>query len=150
MLVRVRTEDFTFELPQELIAQTPAEPRDSARLLVARFRSKTLEHRHVRDLPDLLASGDLLVVNDTRVMAARLFGRRPETGGEVEALLVRPFTDTTWEVLFKPGRQARPGRRFVFETREGELGATVSFHGARPVVLSRFTFWVSLAFRSGI
>ena len=135
MLRTVRTEDFTFELPPGLIAQTPAEPRDSARLLVARFRSKTVEHRHVRDLPKLLKRGDLMVVNDTRVMAARLFGKRPDTGGEVEALLVRPFTDTTWEVLFKPTRQARPGRRFVFETHEGELGATVSWHGAGPVVL---------------
>jgi S-adenosylmethionine:tRNA ribosyltransferase-isomerase len=131
----VRTEDFTFDLPQEQIAQSPAEPRDSARLMVLRFRSKTIEHRTVRDLPELLRSGDLLVVNDTRVMAARLHGRRPDTGGEVEALLVRPFTDTTWEVLFKPARQARQGRTFVFQTNQGELAATVGWRAGGPVVL---------------
>ena len=135
MLGLVRTDDFTFELPHELIAQEPAEPRDSARLMVLRFRSKTIEHRAVSDLPDLLRAGDLLVVNDTRVMAARLFGRREDTGGEVEALLVRPFTDTRWEVLFRPARQARTGRRFVFETHEGQIGATASFRAGAPVVL---------------
>jgi S-adenosylmethionine:tRNA ribosyltransferase-isomerase len=135
MLTLVRTEDFTFDLPEEQIAQTPAEPRDSARLMVLRFRSKTVEHRSVRDLPELLQRGDLLVVNDTRVMAARLFGRRPDTGGQVEALLVRPFTDTTWEVLFKPTRQARPGRTFVFDTHQGELAATVAWRKEGPVVL---------------
>ena len=135
MLSRVRTEDFTFELPPELVAQQPAEPRDSARLMVLRFRSKTIEHRTVRDLPELLRTGDLLVVNDTRVMAARISGRRPDTGGEVECLLVRPFTDTTWEVLFKPARQARPGRTFVFETSAGELAATVGWRSGGPVVL---------------
>lgn len=135
MLNFVRTEDFKFDLTPEQIAQTPVEPRDSARLMVLRFKSKTVEHRTVRDLPELLRSGDLLVVNDTRVMAARIFGKRPDTGGEVEALLVRPFTDTTWEVLFKPTRQARPGRRFVFETHEGPIAATVAFRAEGPVVL---------------
>lgn len=125
MLTSVRTEDFTFDLPQGLIAQQPADPRDSARLMVLRFRSKTIEHRTVRDLPELLKAGDLLVVNDTRVMAARLFGKRPDTGGGVEVLLVRPLSDTLWEVLFKPTRQARPGRLFVFETTDGPLSATV-------------------------
>jgi S-adenosylmethionine:tRNA ribosyltransferase-isomerase len=86
-------------------------------------------------LPALLRRGDVLVVNDTRVMAARLRGRRPDTGGEVEALLVRPFTDTTWEVLFKPARQARQGRTFVFETDQGELAATVGWRSGGPVVL---------------
>ena len=135
MLHLVRTEDFTFDLPPELIAQQPAEPRDSARLMVLRFRSRAIEHRTVRDLPGLLRAGDLLVVNDTRVMAARLFGSRPGTGGAVECLLVRPFTDTTWEVLFKPTRQARPGRTFVFQTNQGELAATVGWRTDGPVVL---------------
>lgn len=131
----MRTDEFVFDLPPELIAQEPAEPRDSARLMVLRFKSQKVEHRSVRDLPELLRRGDLLVVNNTRVMAARLFGKRPDTGGKVEALLVRPFTDTTWEVLFKPARQARPGRRVVFETHEGELAATVLGRDDGPVVL---------------
>lgn len=136
MLIRVRTADFAFDLPPHLIAQQPADPRDAARLMVLRFRSGTVEHHTVRDLPRLLHPGDLLVVNDTRVMAARLFGRRPETGGEVECLLVRPFTDTTWEVLFKPARQAREGRVFVFDTHAGPLSATVNREPDGPVVLT--------------
>ena len=135
MLGSVRTDDFAFDLPLGQVAQQPAEPRDSARLMVLRFRSGVVEHRTVRDLPALLKPGDLLVVNDTRVMAARLFGRRPDTGGEVEALLVRPFSDRLWEVLFKPTRQARPGRRFIFEASDGPLAATVQFRAEGPVVL---------------
>ncbi|MEP7216847.1 MAG: tRNA preQ1(34) S-adenosylmethionine ribosyltransferase-isomerase QueA [Anaerolineaceae bacterium] len=121
----MRTADFNFELPPGLIAQQPAEPRDSARLMVLRRAQQSVEHLRFSDLPTLLQRGDLLVVNDTRVMAARLFGTRPETGGRVEALLVRPFTDTRWEVLFRPARQAMPGRSFVFESNEGPLGAMV-------------------------
>ncbi len=121
----MRTSDFDFELPPEQIAQEPAEPRDSSRLMVVRRGAPGLEHRHFRDLPSLLAPGDLMVVNDTRVMAARLYGRRVDTGGAVEALLVRPFTDTRWEVLFRPARQAVPGRQFRFRTAVGDLGGTV-------------------------
>ncbi len=121
----MRTADFHFALPPELVAQQPAEPRDSARLMVLRRSARTIEHRRFSDLPDLLLRGDLLVVNDTRVMGARLLGRRPDTGGTVEALLVRPLTDTRWEVLFRPARQAIPGRSFVFESHDGPLGAVV-------------------------
>lgn len=121
----MRTADFNFDLPPELIAQHPAEPRDSARLMVLRRSARTIDHRRFSDLPPLLQKGDLLVVNDTRVMAARLFGCRAETGGRVEALLVRPFTDTRWEVLFRPARQAMPGRSFTFESNAGPLPATV-------------------------
>lgn len=121
MLESVRTADFDFDLPPELIAQHPAEPRDAARLMVV--RSGTVEHRVFRELPDLLRPGDLLVVNDTRVMAARLFGRRLDTGGGVEALLVRPLTDLRWEAMFRPARQAVPGREFEFDTTAGPLRA---------------------------
>ena len=122
----MRTADFDFDLSPELIAQQPAEPRDSARLMVLRRGAKTIEHRRFSDLPGLLTRGDLLVVNDTRVMAARLTGTRPDTGGVVEALLVRPLTDVRWEVLFRPARQAVAGRRFVFDAHDGPLvGQTV-------------------------
>ncbi len=121
----MRTADFDFDLPAESIAQQPAEPRDSARLMVLRRADRAIEHRRFTDLPALLQNGDLLVVNDTRVMAARLFGRRPETGGQVEVLLVRPLTDTRWEALFRPARQAAQGRTFVFDASEGPLEATV-------------------------
>ncbi len=135
MLRWMRTEDFTFDLPEHLIAQVPAEPRDEARLMVLRIASLEIEHRAVRDLPGLLDPGDLLVVNDTRVMAARLFGRRADTGGAVEALLVRPFTDVRWEALFRPAKRAIPGRRFVFATSAGELGATAAHREDDTVVL---------------
>jgi S-adenosylmethionine:tRNA ribosyltransferase-isomerase len=94
-----------------------------------------IEHRVVRDLPGLLRPGDLLVVNDTRVMAARLFGRRADTGGAVEILLVRPLTDTRWEALMKPARRAAEGRRFVFATQEGELDAECAGRSGEMVVL---------------
>lgn len=124
MLKAVRTADFFFDLPPQLIAQQPAEPRDSSRLMVLRRHDQTVSHHHFRDLPSLLAPTDLLVVNDTRVMAARIFGHRADTGGRVEALLVRPLTDLRWEVLFRPARAAMPGREFVLETTAGELRAT--------------------------
>ncbi len=131
----MRTEDFAFDLPDELVAQEPAEPRDSARLMVLDRSRQTIGHRVVRDLPELLRPGDLLVVNDTRVMAARLFGRRAETGGTVEILLVRPLTDVRWEVLMKPARRAIEGRRFVFATAEGELEAVCLGRTGDGVVL---------------
>ena len=131
----MRTADFNFDLPPDLIAQQPAEPRDSARLMVLRRAEKRIEHRRFSDLPGLLQRGDLLVVNDTRVMAARLFGQRLETGGRVEALLVRPLTDTRWEVLFRPSRQAMAGRTFAFESTDGPLPATVVGRSDGVVIL---------------
>lgn len=126
MLGTVRTADFDYELPPELIAQTPAEPRDASRLMVMRRDTGAIEHRVFRELPELLRAGDLLVVNDTRVMAARLRGRREDTGGRVEVLLVRPLTDRRWEVLFRPAKSALVGRRFVFDTARGVLDATTA------------------------
>lgn len=122
----MRTSDFDFELPPELIAQSPAEPRDASRLLVLSRDSDRRTHHVFSELPSLLRPGDLLVVNDTRVMAARLFGERVETGGRVEVLLLRPMGDPrTWEVLMNPLRQAMPGRLFRFAASDGPLDATV-------------------------
>ena len=136
MLARaMRTADFDFDLPAGLIAQQPAEPRDSARLMVLRRSEGTIAHQRFSELPDLLRPGDLLVVNDTRVMAARLSGVRPETGGRVEALLVRPLTDRCWEVMFRPGRQASPGRRFAFACDGSEVMAQVIERRAGIAVL---------------
>ena len=123
--VPVRTADFDYDLPPELIAQEPAEPRDSARMLVLERTDGCLSHRRVRDLPKILRRGDLVVVNDTRVMAARLSGYRPGTGGRVEALLVHPTGTRRWLTLFRPARQAVPGRTLVFETSAGAVAATV-------------------------
>lgn len=121
----MRTSDFDYGLPAELIAQAPVEPRDASRLMVVDSTSGTIAHHIFRDLPLLLDPGDLLVLNDTRVMAARLQGRRPGTGGAVEALLVRQAGARRWLVMMRPARQAFPGRSLIFETRRGSVEATV-------------------------
>jgi len=104
----MRTSDFDFDLPSELIAQTPAEPRDSARLLVVDRVSGSLSHTVVRDLPDLLAPGDLLVVNRSRVLPARVRGRL-KGGGQAELLLLRRLAPGHWQALGRPARRLRPG-----------------------------------------
>lgn len=101
------TADFDYQLPEAAIAQRPL-PRGAARLLVL-DRQGAGRHRHVRELPELLRPGDLVVVNDTRVIPARLFGRRRPGGGQVEVLLVEQVGEREWDVLVKPGRKARPG-----------------------------------------
>lgn len=110
----MRTDDFDYDLPTGLIAQHPAEPRDSCRLLVLERGSGMLEHRRFTDLPGYLRQGDLLVVNETRVLPARLIGAKDETGGAAEVLLLRPRYEDTWECLVKPGRRLKPGARIIF------------------------------------
>ncbi|MDI3280883.1 MAG: S-adenosylmethionine:tRNA ribosyltransferase-isomerase, partial [Bacillota bacterium] len=102
----MRIDEFTFELPEELIAQEPVEPRDAARLLVLHRESGRLEHRIFRDLPAYLRPGDVLVLNDTKVIPARLRGRKEGTGGQVEVLLVHRRSEYEWEALVRPGRLA--------------------------------------------
>ena len=115
----MKTRDFYYTLPKELIAQTPAEPRDHSRLLVLHRESRALEHRHFYDLPDYLEPGDLLVVNDSRVLPARLYGNKEGTGGHMEFLLLQQREPMVWEILVKPGKRAKPGARFSFG--EGKL-----------------------------
>ena len=105
--------DFDYELPDDRIAQTPIEPRDAARLLVDRG-SDAPEHRHVRDLPDILRPGDLVVVNETKVIPARLALRRA-TGGKAEVLMLEPLDGerTVWEALIRPARKLKPGERLL-------------------------------------
>jgi S-adenosylmethionine:tRNA ribosyltransferase-isomerase len=106
----VDTRDFDYHLPPERIAQAPAEPRDASRLLVVHRATGELEHRTFRDIADYLQPGDLLVLNRTRVLPARLFGRKTATGGKVELLLLVRRDDRTWEVLVR-GKGLRPGTR---------------------------------------
>jgi S-adenosylmethionine:tRNA ribosyltransferase-isomerase len=113
--VALRTDDFDFDLPAELIAQSPAEPRDTARLLVVNRGSGDLDHRVFRELDQLLQPGDLLIGNRSRVWPARLAGRRSDTGGRVGALLLRRTESGDWEALVRPGRRLQPGTRVVFE-----------------------------------
>ena len=127
----LRTADFDYVLPPGRIAQVPAEPRDSARLMVVRIAAQAFEHHRFSDLPGLLERGDLLVVNDTRVMAARLRGRRIPTGGAVEALLLRQTGPRRWQALFKPARHAERGAMFELLVRGVPLGArSLSREGA--------------------
>src|SRR5438046_1869294 len=98
----MRTSDFDYDLPPNQIAQTPAEPRDAARLLVLYRATGAIEHRHFRDIGAYLRPGDLLVANESRVIPARLFGEKVGTGGRVEALLLRPAADATGALTSGP------------------------------------------------
>ena len=118
----MKTQDFYYDLPEELIAQTPLQQRDSSRLLVLDKNSGELQHRHFFDIIDFLHPGDCLVLNNSRVLPARLIGHRP-TGGAVEVLLLRDLGDKKWECLCKPGRKMQVGNQVIFG--DGELTATV-------------------------
>ncbi len=118
----MKTHDFWYDLPEELIAQTPLEQRDSSRLLVLNRQSGNVEHRHFFDILDYLKPGDCLVMNDSRVLPARLLGNRP-TGGAVELLLLKDLGQKKWECLAKPGRKLLEGQEIVFG--DGKLTATV-------------------------
>ena len=119
----MKTSDFYYELPERLIAQTPLERRDSSRLLHLDKRSGQVEHRHFYDLPEFLHEGDCLVLNDSRVLPARLFGKR-ESGGAVEVVLLRDMGGGVWECLTRPGRKTPPGTKLIFG--QGELTAVVT------------------------
>ena len=110
----MKTSDFNFELPEELIAQEPLEDRASSRLLVLHKDTGEREHKHFREIRDYLRAGDCLVINDTRVLPARLFGERVGTGAVIEVLLLVRRELDVWEVLVRPGRKARPGDRISF------------------------------------
>lgn len=114
--------DFDYDLPEELIAQTPVEPRNSSRFMVLNPVDKSVEHRHFYDLKEYVESGDTLIFNDTRVMPARLLGWRDGSGGKVEVFLLRRIDGDTWETLVKPGRKARAGQVVRFSD---ELTCTV-------------------------
>lgn len=118
----MKKSDFYFNLPEELIAQTPLQRRDASRLLLLDKETGELEHRHFYELPDFLREGDCLVMNDSRVLPARLLGRR-ESGGSVELVLLRDLGGGRWECLSRPGKKTRPGVELSFG--EGELRATV-------------------------
>lgn len=108
------TKDFDFDLPEELIAQTPIEPRDASRLLILDKISGEIQHRHFYDIIDYLNPNDCLILNDSRVLPARIYGIKEGTGARVEFLLLAAKGDDVWEVLAGPGKRAKPGNRFSF------------------------------------
>ena len=120
----LKTHDFWYDLPEELIAQTPLQKRDSSRLLAMDRRTGAMEHRHFYDILDYLNPGDTLVMNDSRVLPARLLGHRPVTGGAIEVLLLRDLGGDQWECLAKPGRKMQVGQQVIFG--DGQLTATVT------------------------
>ena len=110
----MRTSDFYYDLPKELIAQDPLEDRSSSRLLHLSMKDGSFEHRHFTDILDYLHEGDCLVINDTRVIPARLYGHKEETGALIEILLLKRRENDIWECLVKPGKKARPGAKITF------------------------------------
>ena len=139
----MRTELFNYELPQKLIAQQPSVVRDRARMMVIHRADRRIEHRCVGDLPDYLRPPDLLVVNDTRVIPARLMGVKEGTGGQVELLLLEEVEPAVWDVLMRCSRRPRPGARLFFGggrlravlVEDGEMGrARVRFETDTPLV----------------
>lgn len=110
----MKTSDFYYDLPEELIAQTPVEPRDSSRMMVYNRKTKEVLHKHFYDVIDFLNEGDAIIVNDSRVLPARIYGTKIPTGANVEFLLLKQVKDKVWETLVKPGKKARTGDSFTF------------------------------------
>ena len=119
----MKTSDFYYELPEERIAQTPVEPRNSSRLMVLPRNGGEIKHKHFYDLPEFLKPGDCLVLNNTRVLPARLYGTREDTGAVVEFVLLRQHGNKLWECLAGPGKKAKTGYKFKFSDK---LTATVT------------------------
>ena len=135
--------EFDYNLPEELIAQTPCAKRDHSRLMVLNRKEKTIEHKHFYDIKQYLRKGDTLVFNDTKVMPARLIGHRAKTGGKVEVFLLKRLTNTNqWEVLVKPGKKAQLGNIIEFSD---ELACEVVGHtdfGGRIVEFKFDGIWI--------
>ncbi|MCC8090194.1 MAG: tRNA preQ1(34) S-adenosylmethionine ribosyltransferase-isomerase QueA [Oscillospiraceae bacterium] len=134
----MKRSDFDFELPKELIAQTPLERRDASRLLVLERDSGAMQHRHFYELPEFLRPGDCLVLNDSRVLPARLIGRREPGGGVCELLLLTDRGGDVWECLVRPGKKLRPGARVTFG--DGALRAKIEAEVAGGNRLVRFFY----------
>ena len=135
----MKTNDFDYHLPKELIAQTPMEPRDHSRLMVVSRDDGTIQHRHFYDLPEYLRPGDVMVFNDSRVMPARLYGTRDGTGARIELLLLHRTSPGMWRALVKPGRRMRQGEAFEVAGSGRKIsGEVVSVEedGSRTVRLS--------------
>ena len=134
----MKTSDFNFDLPEELIAQVPIKDRTSSKLMVLDKETGEIEHRIFRDIIDYLNPGDCLVLNDTIVIPARLIGSKVETGGKIEFLLLKRTEDDTWETLVKPGKRAKIGARFSFG--DGKLIAEVVGMGEDGARIVKFEY----------
>ena len=119
----MKKSDFYYDLPEELIAQTPLEKRDTSRLMVLDKKTGQVQHKHFYDIIDYLQEGDCLVINDTKVIPARLYGQKTGTGGAVEVLLLKDLGDSRWECIVSPGRRLKEGANITFG--DGRLTATI-------------------------
>ena len=117
----MRIEDFDYELPEELIAQTPMEQRDKCRLMVLDREHKTVEHRHFYDILNYVNQGDCLVLNDSRVIPARMYGTKESTGAHIEMLLIKRIEGDRWECMVRPGKRLHDGDTVLFEGRTGTV-----------------------------
>ncbi len=129
----MKTSDFYYDLPEELIAQTPVEPRNSSRLMVLPRNGGKIEHKHFYDLPEFLKPGDCLVLNNTRVLPARLYGTREDTGAVVEFVLLRQHGNKLWECLAGPGKKAKTGYKFRFSDKLTAIVTDVLEDGNRMI-----------------
>ena len=132
----MKVEDFNYELPEELIAQTPLQKRDESRLMVLDKKTGEIEHKHFKDILSYLESGDTLVLNDTKVLPARLYGEKEDTKAAIEVLLLKNVKGDTWECLVKPARRIKKGTVVVFGN--GKLKASCVFVGEDGI--RHFTF----------
>ena len=147
---KMKVSDFYYELPEELIAQDPLERRSDSRLMVLDREKHTVTHRHFRDIGEYLEPGDCLVINDTKVIPARLLGVKPDTGAAIEVLLLRNHGDNVWEALVRPGKKLRPGA--VVSFGDGLLNGTiesVTEGGNRMIRFNYQGIWEELLDRLG-
>ena len=151
MMKKMNTADFDFHLPEELIAQTPLEKRDASKLLIVNRETGEFQDKHFHSIIDMLEPGDALVMNDTRVLPARLYGQKEETGGHVELLLLKNTAGDEWEVLAKPAKRLKVGTRVSFG--DGRLSAVVTeelTHGGRIVRQAKGVHLVYLTLHVGL
>lgn len=135
----MRIDEFDYNLPEELIAQKPADRRDGSRLLVVHRDSGKLEHKHFFDIVDYLNEGDCLVLNNSKVLPARLYGVKEKTGGKVEFLLIKRIEGDTWETMVRPGKKLKPGDSVVF-SREPRLIANIKDFGPDGTRIVEFEY----------
>jgi S-adenosylmethionine:tRNA ribosyltransferase-isomerase len=134
----MKTQDFNFELPENLIAQHPPAERGNSRLLVIDRKTRRLEHRMVQDLPSILESGTLMVFNNSRVRKARLFGVSEESGAKAEFLLLSKLDDFSWQVISKRSRRRRFGSRYIFDDAGAEILPAADAYGGAGIMVIRF------------
>lgn len=134
----MKTEDFYFDLPEEKIAQTPLKNRECSKLLLLDKETGEIEHKIFKDIIDYLQEGDALILNDTRVLPARIFGKKKDTGTNVEFLLLKRIEKDVWETLVKPGRRAKVGTEFIFGS--GELKGEIIGYGDDGTRLVKFIY----------